>query len=75
MFTSSWDAGQAVYLAIVVGAIAAIVFYSVRTFRSQGRKPWPAFFVGAYNVALLLLFLFGMFTQESSEGFGFLPLM
>jgi len=75
MFDSNWDANQAVYLVIVLGMIAAIVFYLVRAFHNQGQKPWPAFFVGIYNILLLLLFIFGMMTQVTWEGFGFFPLM
>jgi hypothetical protein len=75
MFDSNWAGGQAVYLVAVVGVIAAIVVYLTRAFRIQGRKPWPSFFVGIYNILLLLLFLFGMTTQRELEGFGFLPLM
>lgn len=56
-------------------AIAVIIFLLVRAFRRQSEKPWSAFFTGAYNILLLLLFLLGMFTQVDSEGFGFFPLM
>lgn len=47
----------------------------IRAFRRDGKKSWPTFIVGVYNVLLMFLFLFGMATQVSSEGFGFLPLI
>jgi len=75
MFDSRWDADQAVFVAIVSVAIATITFLLTRAFRRKSQGPWPAFFVGIYNIVLLLLFLFGMLTQESSEGFFFIPLL
>lgn len=75
MFDSNWNDGEAVYLVIVAGAITLISIYLIRAFRRKDEKQWPALFVGIYNILLLLLFIFGMMTQESSEGFGFLPLV
>jgi hypothetical protein len=75
MFDSNWGAGQVMCATGILAAIAGIVVYLVRAFRRRGEKPWPAFFVGIYNVLLLLLLLFGVAMQVSSEGFGFLPLM
>jgi hypothetical protein len=43
--------------------------------KKNGEKPWPAIWVGIYMSTLLILFLFGMVTQFSSEGFGFFPLI
>ena len=60
---------------IVVAVIAVISVALFRAFRREGEKPWPTFFVGIYNILLLLLYLLGMMSQVSSEGFGFLPLM
>ena len=75
MFDQHWDAGQAAYIVLVVAAIAAIAVFLVRTFRRKSNKPWALFFVGIYNILLLLFYLFGMLTQVGWEGFGFLPLM
>jgi hypothetical protein len=75
MFDSYWDAGQPVFLAVVLVAVAAIAFLLFRAFRRKNVRPWPAFFVGIYNIVLLLLFLFGMLTQVTWEGFSFFPLM
>jgi hypothetical protein len=74
MFDSNGNDGQAVYAVIVVAMIAAIAFFLIRAFRRKGEKPWPLFFVGLYNIVLLLLYLFGMMTQVSWEGLGFFPL-
>jgi hypothetical protein len=74
MFDSNWDVGQALYTVIVVVSIASITSLLVRAFLRNDHKPWPAICVGIYNIALLVLYLFGMMTQVSSEGFGFLPL-
>ncbi|MFZ0731013.1 MAG: hypothetical protein WAM79_01690 [Candidatus Sulfotelmatobacter sp.] len=68
-------AGQAVYAIVVVAVIAVITVMLFRAFRRKDEKPWPEFFVGLYNIVLLLLYLFGMATQVSSEGFGFVPLL
>ena len=38
------------------------------------RDHGPQFFVGIYNILLLLLYLLGMTTQIGWEGFGFTPL-
>ena len=75
MFDSFWDAGQAVFVVVDLEAIAAIAFLLTRAFHRKGVKPWPTFFVGIYNVVLLLLFLFGILTWESTEGFSIIPLM
>lgn len=40
----------------------------------ERKRQWHAILVGTYNIVLLLLFLFGMLTQVSWEGFGFFPL-
>jgi hypothetical protein len=68
-------AGQAVYAIVVVAVIAVITVMLFRAFRRKDEKPWSEFFVGLYNIVLLLLYLFGMATQVSLEGFGFLPLL
>lgn len=75
MFDSNWDANQSAYLVISLGAIATITFLLVRAFRRKDEKRWPVFCVGTYNILLLFLYLFGMFTQVSWEGFGFFPLI
>jgi hypothetical protein len=74
MFDSNWGMSQAAYLVIVVAAIAAIVVYLRRAFRRPGERPWPVFFVGLYNILLLIAYLFGLLTQVSSEELGFIPL-
>jgi hypothetical protein len=75
MFDSNWDAGQAIYTIIAVAAIATIGSLIARAYRCNRKKPWPAICVGTYIILLLVLFLFGVMTQVSSEGFGFLPLL
>ncbi|MGC1461250.1 MAG: hypothetical protein WA802_03560 [Terracidiphilus sp.] len=74
MFDAKWDAGQAIYIAIVLVAVATIAYLLFRAFRRKRQMPWPAFYVGLYNILLLLLYLFGMITEVGSEGFGFFPL-
>ena len=75
MFDTGWEPDIFVQFVIVIAVVAGIVVYLSRAFRRDGRKPWPAFFVGIYNILLLLLFLFGMITQVGWEGFGFFPLV
>lgn len=75
MSNSSVIADQVAYSIVVVVVITAITVMLFRAFRRKDEKPWPAFFVGLYNIVLLLLYLFGMLTQVSSEGFGFFPLL
>ena len=75
MFNLSPSADQVVYSVIAIAAIAVIAVMLIRVFRRNVEKPWPVFFVGLYNILLLLLFLLGIVTQVSSEGFGFLPLL
>lgn len=75
MFNQSDSATLVVYSVVVTAVIAAITVMLYRGFRRKAEKPWPALFVGLYNILLLLLFLFGMMTQVTSEGFGFLPLL
>jgi hypothetical protein len=75
MFDSYWGADQAFFVTFVLAALAVIAFLLIRAFRRKGARPWPAFFVAIYNIVLLLLFLFGVLTQVSWEGFGFFPLM
>ncbi len=75
MFDLNIGADQLVYSIIVVSAIAVITIKLIRAFRRKGAKPWPAFFVGLYNIVLMLLYLFGMMTDVSSDGFGFFPLL
>jgi hypothetical protein len=74
MFDSSWDAGQPIYTTIVVAAVATIASLLFRAFHRKRHMPWPTFYVGIYNIVLLVLYLLGMLTQATSEGFGFLPL-
>src|ERR1035438_1105866 len=69
------SADEAIYLVVVTGIITFIAVMLIRAFRRTNEKPWPAIFVGLYNILLLLLFIFGMLTQISSEGFGFLPVL
>jgi hypothetical protein len=75
MFDSNWSADQIVQSVIVVAAVTAIAAYLVRVFRCSGKKPWPAFFVGIYDILLLLFYLFAVLTQVSWEGFGSFPLL
>jgi hypothetical protein len=75
MFSLSESTDQVVYSVVVVIAIAVITLKLIVAFRHKDEKPWPAICVGLYNVLLLLLYLLGMVTQASSEGFGFLPLL
>ena len=49
MLDSNWDAGQGVYLVIVVGAISGISFHLIRAFRTVNQKPWAKFYVGIYT--------------------------
>jgi hypothetical protein len=74
MFDSCLNVDQAAFIVVALVAIAAISLLLRQAFDRSGAKPWPAFFVGMYNIVLLILFLFGIFTQERSEGFGFVPL-
>jgi len=75
MFDLSDSMVQVVYLVVVPMVIAVISAILFRWFRHNDERPWPALFVGLYNILLLLLFLLGMTTQRSLEGFGFLPLL
>ena len=75
MFNLSENYDQVVYTVIVATIIFLIVFMLIRASRRKELKPWPAIFVGLYNILLLLLYLLGMTTQISWEGFGFLPLL
>jgi hypothetical protein len=75
MFGLNGTSDQVVYLVVVAIAISAITLKLTRAFRRKGEKPWPVFFVGLYNILLLILFLFGMMTDVDSEGFGFIPLL
>lgn len=75
MFDPNLQDGQMVFVGIAMIGIVAMVFYLVRVSSRSAGKPWPLIFVGGYNILLLVLFAFGVMTQESLEGFGFLPLM
>ena len=75
MFDKNWSADQFVRLLIVVAAVAAIAIYLFRMFRLTGKKPWPKILVGFYCILLLLMYLFSVATQVSSEGFGSFPLL
>jgi hypothetical protein len=75
MFDKNWSADQAVQMVIVVVAVAAIAFYLFRMFRLTGKRSWPKIFVGIYCILLLLMDLFSVATQVSSEGFGSFPLL
>jgi hypothetical protein len=75
MFNSSVIVDLAEYSVVVVVAIAAIGVILFRAFHRKDEKPWPVFFVGLYNIVLLLLFLLGAMTQINLEGWGFLPLI
>jgi hypothetical protein len=68
-------ADQTAYSIVVVAVIGAITVKLFRAFRRKDEKPWPVFFVGLYNIVLLLLYQFGMMTQVGWEGFGFFPLL
>jgi uncharacterized membrane protein HdeD (DUF308 family) len=75
MSSSNEVAVQAAYSVVVVVLVAGIAVMLHRVFHRQDERRWPAFFVGLYNILLLLLYLLGMMTQANSEGFGFLPLL
>ena len=75
MFSLNESTDQVVYSIVVVALIAAITLKLIRAFRHKDEKRWPLIFVGLYNILMLLLYLLGMMTQVSSEGFGFLPLL
>lgn len=74
MLDHSDSVDQVVYLVVVLVAMTVIGIKVIRTFRQSGKRSWPTLFVGIYNILLLLLFLVGMMTEASWEGFGFLPL-
>jgi len=75
MFDSNWSDDVLAQLAIGIAAIAGISAYLVRAFRNRGRRPWPVFWVGIYDILLLNFYLFAVTTQVSSEGFGSFPLL
>jgi hypothetical protein len=75
MFDTNWSEGVIAQLAIGIAAIAGMTVYLVRVFRNRGRKPWPVFFVGVYDILLLFFYLFAVTTQVSWEGFGSFPLL
>jgi len=75
MFDTNWSEGVIAQLAIGIAAIAGMIVYLVRVFRNRGRKPWPVFFVGVYDILLLFFYLFAVTTQVSWEGFGSFPLL
>jgi hypothetical protein len=75
MFDSHWSADHLVQLVLVVAAIVSIGVYLFWSLRRNVKKPWPALFVGTYIVLLLVLYLFAVLTQVSSEGFGSFPLL
>jgi len=75
MLSSSENAVQVWYVVLVSITIAVIVALLIRAFIRNSERPWPAIVAGLYNILLLILYLFGMRTQISWEGFGFLPLL
>ena len=75
MFNLSVKSDEAVYSAIVAISLSLIVLKMIRASRCREGPPLPAFYVALYNVFLLLLFVLGMMTQISLEGWGFVPLI
>lgn len=75
MFDLSDKSVQTVCLGIVTVGVVAIAGLLVRVFRRSTERPWPAIYVGLYNIVLLLLYLLGAMTQIHFEGWGFLPLI
>jgi len=75
MFDLSEKSVQVVCLGIVTVGVVVIAGLLVWVSRRQEDRPWPAIYVGLYNIVLLLLYLLGAMTQINLEGWGFLPLI
>ena len=75
MLDLSDGAEQMLFAAVASMSALLVAAWLIRVSLQKKHKPWPVVVVGAYNVLLLLLYVFGDLTQITSEGFGFLPLM